>query len=252
MDKRTRVRRAMDKLPVDHVPVSFWYHFKGEEMLGEPCAQAHVRYVREADVDFVKIMCDSYFAYPLPEIREPSDWYKLRPIGRDAPYIKDQVWRAKRIVELTGGECCAFYTLFAPFSTIRFSAPDELVMEHLREDENAVLYALDVIAQDNALLGNLLENAVEACLRMPPEATKRIRLKTACKPAFWYMVIENTYDGMLAPKEQQGFFTRKNNNEYHGIGLSSAMHLVEKHKGTLDVQPSAELFRVGIMIPIEK
>lgn len=156
MDKRTRVRRAMDKLPVDHVPVSFWYHFKGEEMLGEPCAQAHVRYVREADVDFVKIMCDSYFAYPLPEIREPSDWYKLRPIGRDAPYIKDQVWRAKRIVELTGGECCAFYTLFAPFSTIRFSAPDELVMEHLREDENAVLYALDVIAQDNALLGNLL------------------------------------------------------------------------------------------------
>lgn len=102
------------------------------------------------------------------------------------------------------------------------------------------------------LLGNLLENAVEACLRMPPEATKRIRLKTACKPAFWYMVIENTYDGMLAPKEQQGFFTRKNNSEYHGIGLSSAMHLVEKHKGTLDVQPSAELFRVGIMIPIEK
>ena len=102
------------------------------------------------------------------------------------------------------------------------------------------------------LLGNLLENAVEACLRMPPEATKRIRLKTACKPAFWYMVIENTYNGMLAPKEQQGFFTRKNNSEYHGIGLSSAMHLVEKHKGTLDVQPSAELFRVGIMIPIEK
>ena len=77
-------------------------------------------------------------------------------------------------------------------------------------------------------------------------------MKTACKPTFWYMVIENTYDGMLAPKEQQGFFTRKNNSEYHGIGLSSAMHLVEKHKGTLDVQPSAELFRVGIMIPIEK
>ena len=102
------------------------------------------------------------------------------------------------------------------------------------------------------LLGNLLENAVEACLRMPPGAPKRIRLKTACKPAFWYMVIENTYDGMLAPKEQLGFFTRKNNSEYHGIGLSSAMHLVEKHKGTLDVQPSAELFRVGIMIPIEK
>lgn len=102
------------------------------------------------------------------------------------------------------------------------------------------------------LLGNLLENAVEACLRMPPEAPKRILLKTACKPAFWYMVIENTYDGILVPKEQQGLFTRKNNHEYHGIGLSSAIHVAEKHKGTLDVQPSAKLFRVGVLIPTGK
>ena len=102
------------------------------------------------------------------------------------------------------------------------------------------------------LLGNLLENAVEACLRMPPEAPKRILLKTACKPAFWYMVIENTYDGILVPKEQQGLFTRKNNCEYHGIGLSSAIHVAEKHKGTLDVQPSAKLFRVGVLIPTGK
>lgn len=102
------------------------------------------------------------------------------------------------------------------------------------------------------LLGNLLENAVEACLRMPQNASKRILLKTACKPKFWYMVIENTYDGVLAPKGRQGFFTRKNDNEYHGIGLSSATYLTEKHKGKLDIQPGAELFRVGILIPIEK
>ena len=87
---------------------------------------------------------------------------------------------------------------------------------------------------------------------MPQNASKRILLKTACKPKFWYMVIENTYDGVLAPKGRQGFFTRKNDNEYHGIGLSSAIHLTEKHKGKLDIQPGAELFRVGILIPIEK
>lgn len=156
MDKRTRVLSAMNKLPVDHVPVSFWYHFKGEEMLGEPCVQAHVRYFEEADVDFIKIMCDSYFPRPLPKIREATDWYKLEPLDREAPYIRDQVWRAKRIVEEIGDRCCTFYTLFAPFSTLRFSAPDELVMSHLKQDENAVLHALDVLAQDNALLGELL------------------------------------------------------------------------------------------------
>ena len=27
MDKRTRVLNAMNKQPVDHVPVGMWYHF---------------------------------------------------------------------------------------------------------------------------------------------------------------------------------------------------------------------------------
>ena len=35
MDKRTRVFNALDKKPVDHVPVGFWYHFAGEQAVGE-------------------------------------------------------------------------------------------------------------------------------------------------------------------------------------------------------------------------
>lgn len=156
MNKRERVKNAMDKRPVDHVPVGFWHHFAPDKSLGEACAQAHVDYFRSTDLDFIKVQATNYFAYPLPKIEKASDWRKLRPIGRDDPYIRDQVWRAKRIVELTGGECCVFYTLFAPFSSIRFGSSDELVMRHLREDELSVRHALDVIAQDNALLGELL------------------------------------------------------------------------------------------------
>ncbi len=185
MDKRTRVLNAMNKLPVDHVPVSFWYHFKGEEMLGEACAQAHAQYFHDADIDFVKIMCDSYFEYPLPEIKEAADWYKIKPVGADNPYIRDQVWRAKRVVELIGKDCCTFYTLFAPFSSIRFGASDEMVMKHFKEDENAIKYALDVIAQDNALLGELLINEAGCdgayycvqggeCSRMSEEDYRRV------------------------------------------------------------------------------
>ena len=40
MDKRTRVFAAMDKQPVDHVPVGFWYHFAGEQAVGEGCVAA--------------------------------------------------------------------------------------------------------------------------------------------------------------------------------------------------------------------
>ncbi len=47
MDKRTRVFNAMDKKPVDHVPVGFWYHFEGEQARGEACVQAHADYVHD-------------------------------------------------------------------------------------------------------------------------------------------------------------------------------------------------------------
>ena len=161
MDKRTRVLNAMNKKDVDHVPVGFWFHFSGEEAAGEACVQAHLRYYRETDLDFVKIMCDGYFPYPLPEIREAEDWKKLKPLDADHPFIRKQVERAKAVVEEIGAERCVFYNVFAPFSSLRFGAEaigisDGQVMSFIREERNAVMYALDVIAQSNALLAELL------------------------------------------------------------------------------------------------
>ncbi len=161
MDKRTRVLNAMNKKDVDHVPVGFWFHFSGEEAAGEACVQAHPRYYREKDLDFVKIMCDGYFPYPLPEIRKAEDWKKLKPLDADHPFIREQVERAKAVVEEIGAERCVFYNVFAPFSSLRFGAEaigisDGQVMSFIREERNAVMYALDVIAQSNALLAELL------------------------------------------------------------------------------------------------
>lgn len=157
MDKRTRVLNAMDKKPVDHVPVGFWYHFDGKQAMGEPCVQAHVDYVRDCDLDMMKVMCDGYFPYPVPEsIREAKDWWQLQPIGADHPFIREQVERARRIVEEVGREMPVFYNVFAPFASIRFGAGEDRVMAHIRQDKLAVMHALDVIAQDNALLAELL------------------------------------------------------------------------------------------------
>ncbi len=161
MDKRTRVLNAMNKKEVDHVPVGFWFHFAGEEASGDKCVKAHLKYYRETDLDFVKIMCDSYFPYPLPVIEKADDWRELKPLDADHPFIREQVERAKAIVDEIGSERCVFYNVFAPFSSLRFGAEavglsDDQVMAHIREDRNAVMSALDVIAQSNALLAELL------------------------------------------------------------------------------------------------
>ena len=122
MEKRTRVLNAMNKREVDHVPVGFWFHFSGEEAAGDACVQAHLKYYRETDLDFVKIMCDSYFPYPLPEIRTAEDWKTLKPLTAGDPFIREQVERAKAIVGEIGSDRCVFYNVFAPFSSLRFGA----------------------------------------------------------------------------------------------------------------------------------
>ena len=155
MTKRERVIRAMQNQPVDRPPVGFWFHFSKEDSLGQRCVDAHLRYYNNVDVDIAKLMCDGYFDYPNPvakAVKEPGDWYAMKPLGPDSEFIRGQVERAKAVKAGLKSDCLVLYNVFAPFSSIRFGTSDELVMRHLREDPRAIEYALDVIAQDNALL----------------------------------------------------------------------------------------------------
>ena len=159
MNKRERVLNAMDGKPVDRVPVGFWFHFPEDMDLKKECVNAHIDFIHRCDTDFLKIMCDGYFDYPnpiIPEIKKPEDWYQMQPMGKDHPFIREQVERAKEIVKKLDGECCTFYNVFCPMSYLRFGTSEELLMSHLRENPEAVMYAFDVIAQDAITLSTLL------------------------------------------------------------------------------------------------
>ncbi len=159
MTKKERVIAAMSSQPVDRPPVGFWFHFPPERALGQACVQAHLDYYNHIDVDIAKLMCDGYFDYPNPvakAVKSPKDWYDMKPLGPSSEFIRGQVERAKAVKAGLTSDCLVLYNVFAPFSSIRFGTSDELVMRHLSEDPDAIAYALDVIAQDNALLCELL------------------------------------------------------------------------------------------------
>ena len=159
MNKRQRLLAAFSQQPVDRVPVGFWFHFPAEKGVGEACIEAHLAYYRSNHPDFMKIMCDGYFTYPLDfSIETPADWRKLQPLSENHPFIREQVERAKEVtrrIHAMDADCCTFYNIFAPFSSIRFKLGDQLVMEHLRQDPEAVMEGLNAIAQSNALLAKL-------------------------------------------------------------------------------------------------
>lgn len=159
MTKRERVIAAMHNQPVDRPPVGFWFHFKPEQAKGQPCVQAHLDYYNRIDTDIAKLMCDGYFDYPNPvakNIKDVKDWYAMKPLGPESDFIREQVERVKAVKAGLQSECLVLYNVFAPFSTLRFGAGDDIVMRHLKEDPAAIAYALEVVAQDNCTLCELL------------------------------------------------------------------------------------------------
>ena len=159
MNKRERVLAAMQGRPVDRLPAGFWFHFPADKAAGEASIRAHLEYYNTIDVDMVKVMCDGYFDYPnsvAKAVKEPKDWYAMKPLGADSPFIREQVERARGIKAGLKDDMVVIYNVFAPFSLIRFAVGDELVMRHLHEDPAAIDYALNVIAEDVCTLGEKL------------------------------------------------------------------------------------------------
>lgn len=154
MTKKDCMLKVLAGETADRTPVSFWFHFSGEQTKGQACVDAHLDYYRKCDMDYIKIMSDG-IDYSFPEgfsFDAPADWKTLQPQGIESAYVRDAVWRCKAINDALQGECCTFYNVFAPFSLMRQVAGDELVMEHLRQDPESVLEGLEAIATDCATL----------------------------------------------------------------------------------------------------
>ena len=159
MTKKERLDAVLAGKTPDRIPFSFYYHFQGDPEKEKDYVKSHLDFYRESDVDFLKIMCDELL-YPFYEpIDCASDWGKLTPLPRDDRFFTESVRRCREITDSVGDECYTFYTFFAPFSLIRNAlsitekaragrTTDAVIMAHLKEDEGAVLHALQVIAGD--------------------------------------------------------------------------------------------------------
>ena len=99
------------------------------------------------------------------------------------------------------------------------------------------------------LFGNLLDNAIEANLRV--ERSKRY-LQIQIKPLHNMIAIRvvNCYDGIVQSEREQ-FISRKN-GEGHGIGTRQIKDIVEKAGGFCKVEYTDERFIVQVVLPLEE
>lgn len=102
----------------------------------------------------------------------------------------------------------------------------------------------------NVLLGNLLENAIEAARRTDK---KYLKVNITLKKGVLKIMIENSFDpSNIILEEQQGkskaLLTTKPIKEQHGIGLKNVKKIVEKYNGTMKVSQLEDIFCVNLIL----
>lgn len=100
----------------------------------------------------------------------------------------------------------------------------------------------------NIILGNLLENAIEAASK---SEDKILDIKIKMEKEILFINISNSFSGNIEKKNDK-FITTKPNKEYHGIGLENVKKIVEIYDGEMDVIFENNFFEVMIMLYIEK
>ena len=102
--------------------------------------------------------------------------------------------------------------------------------------------ALDI----GVVIGNLLDNAIEA-VEMLPEQERRIWITLTSWQKLFFMMIRNPYSGKRIKKDGH-YRTTKKEKDSHGLGLDSVQMVVEKYHGEMMIRDEEYIFEVTISI----
>lgn len=102
------------------------------------------------------------------------------------------------------------------------------------------------------VMGNVLNNAIEACLRMKHEHEKRkISIKMRYKKASLLIEINNSYDISTIKKRYERFVSSKRyrDKDEFGTGIENVKTIIDKFGGIYQTELKEKLFVVKMMLP---
>ena len=90
------------------------------------------------------------------------------------------------------------------------------------------------------LLGNLFDNAFEACCGLSDAAARHIEICLAQKSSAIFIEVKNTHDPFAEKTSQQG---------KRGFGLKNIQRVVDKHNGDMEIRSDNNVYQTTITIP---
>lgn len=102
-----------------------------------------------------------------------------------------------------------------------------------------------------ALLGNILDDAIEASEKRKKEEERVVSISTISKEGFIRVHEENLFDWDLI-YENNVLKTTKQNKLYHGLGVKSIQLIAEKYHVDVSISAKDGKFILDIFFPIQK
>ena len=115
-------------------------------------------------------------------------------------------------------------------------------------------YPLQILPIDSAsfcvLLSNILDNAIEAVMRITDHSTpKEINLQFARSWSMFYITCVNTMNPDTIKKYGERFVSSKADKRIHGFGIESIRHIVETNGGSCNINMDGCQFKVDLVLP---
>lgn len=102
------------------------------------------------------------------------------------------------------------------------------------------------------VLGNCLENAIEACEKLGDDNEKIIKIESHIVGALLVIKISNNYNGQIFKVGETIQSTKNDASQVtHGIGLISVRETVHQYNGNLDINYTQDEFEVDIIMNIK-
>ena len=126
----------------------------------------------------------------------------------------------------------------------------------LAKDKNIRIEAKAIVPADlqisevdlSLIIGNLLDNAMEACMKMKKEEEKFIRVYIDILKGQLYIYVMNSVGE--APKRVGRIYLTTKDKKFHGLGLIRMDQVVQKYHGYLDRQNEDGVFATEVMLPL--
>lgn len=100
------------------------------------------------------------------------------------------------------------------------------------------------------IVGNLMDNAMEACMKIADEERRFIRVYIDILKGQLYIYVMNSVEETLKRSGKLYLSTKNGKGGYHGFGLMRIDKVVERYHGYLDRQDEEGVFATEVMLPL--